>query len=181
MGGDFRPPSQLNALSYCCFTMSLNLKVIDVKTEGYNVIVAQSHFIKTVEDVYEAIATAYASIKFGIAFNESSGDRLIRYDGTDEGCISKAIEIAREASAGHMLVVVLKEAFPINIMNRLKDVQEIACIYCATANPLQLIVAETEQGRGIMGVIDGSSPVGIEDKSKVEERIRFLRKIGYKR
>src|SRR5579885_3329710 len=159
--------------------MSLQLKVVEVKPEGYNVIIAQSHFIKTVEDVYEAISTAYPGIKFGIAFNESSGDRLIRYDGTDEGCITKAIE--KLAGAGHMLVVILKDAFPINIMNRLKEVQEIASIFCATANPLQLIVAETEQGRGIMGVIDGSSPLGVENKEKVEERVRFLRKIGYKR
>lgn len=161
--------------------MSLQLKVVEVKPDGYNVIIAQSHFIKTVEDVYEAITTAYPGIKFGIAFNESSGDRLIRYDGTDESCITKAIEISKLAAAGHMLTVILKDAYPINIMNRLKEVHEIASIYCATANPLQLIIAETEQGRGILGVIDGSSPLGVEDKDKVEERLKFLRKIGYKR
>ncbi|MEM3684342.1 MAG: adenosine-specific kinase [Conexivisphaerales archaeon] len=161
--------------------MSLQLKVVDVKTEGYNVILAQSHFIKTVEDVYEALTTAFPGIKFGIAFNESSGDRLIRHDGTEESCKSKAIEIAKAVSAGHLLVIVLKDAYPINIMNRLKEVQEVAGIYCATANPLQVIVAETEQGRGVMGVIDGNSPLGVEDTAKAEERKSFLRKIGYKR
>lgn len=161
--------------------MSVDIKVVDIKTEGYNVILAQSHFIKTVEDVYEALATAFPGIKFGIAFNESSGDRLIRHDGTDDSCKAKAIEIAKAISAGHLLVVVLKDSFPINVMNRLKDVQEIAGIYCATANPLQAIVAETAQGRGLLGVVDGYTPLGVEDEAKIDERKRFLRKIGYKR
>lgn len=162
----------------------MTLKLHEVKVnipEGYNVIVGQSHFIKTVEDIYEALVTSCPSLKFGIAFCESSGKALIRYDGNDEEAVSLAVDAARAIGAGHSFVIYIKGGYPINVLNRIKEVQEVVALYAATANPLTLIVAENEQGRGILGVIDGVSPRGVEGEEDKRERHELLRKIGYKR
>ena len=146
-----------------------------------NVIIGQAHFIKTVEDLYEALMNSLPNIKFGIAFCEASGKRLIRYDGNDEELIKLAIEQARKIGAGHTFIVYIKNAYPINVLKYIKEVPEVIRIFAATANPLQVIVVETEQGRGIIGVIDGNTPLGIEDEENKKERYEFLRKIGYKK
>jgi adenosine/AMP kinase len=158
--------------------MDFKLDLVQVIVpEDANVIIGQSHFIKTVEDIYESIVTTNPSIKFGIAFNEASGPRLIRFDGNDEELINTAIENAQKIGAGHCFVVVLKNGFPINIKNQLQNVQEVLYIFAATANPLQVVVAESEQGRGILGVIDGFKPLGVENQKDIENRKDFLRKI----
>jgi adenosine/AMP kinase len=149
--------------------------------DGANVIVGQSHFIKTVEDIYEAIVNTVPQMKFGVAFNEASGACLTRVEGNDDAMKAAATGNATLLGAGHTFVVVMKDGFPINILSRIKDVPEIVNLFCATANPVEVIVAETEQGRGILGVIDGSSPKGVEGPEGVEWRHSFLRKIGYKR
>ncbi len=149
--------------------------------DGANIIVGQSHFIKTVEDVYEAIVNTVPQMKFGVAFCEASGPCLIRVDGNDDALKTAATEMAQAVGAGHTFFVVMREGFPINVLGRIKDVPEVASIYCATANPVEVIVAETGQGRGILGVIDGSSPQGVETADDAEARRGFLRKIGYKR
>lgn len=149
--------------------------------EGSQLILGQSHFIKTVEDIYEALATSMPGIKFGVAFCEASGKALVRYDGSDEEATSVALKFASSLRAGHCFVVVLKGAFPINVLNRLKGVEEVAGILCATSNPITVVVADTGKGRGILGVVDGVSPKGSETKSDRKERHEFLRKIGYKR
>ena len=149
--------------------------------EGANLILGQSHFIKTVEDLYEIIVGAVPGMKFGIAFNEASGACLTRVEGNDDELKKAATGNATALGAGHCFVIVLKEGFPINILNRIKDCQEVVRLFCATANHVQVIVAETEQGRGVLGVIDGSSPEGVEGESDVEWRHDLLRKIGYKR
>ena len=148
--------------------------------DALNVIIGQSHFIKTVEDIHEALVTTVPGIKFGVAFNEASGPRLIRYSGTDDALVALAKKNASTIAAGHLFVLFLKDAFPINVMNTLKDIPEICSIFCATANPVEIIVAETEQGRGILGVVDGMSPLGEEDENDIQERKSFLRRIGYK-
>lgn len=150
------------------------------KPEEINFILAQSHFIKTVEDCYETLVEAVPGIKFGLAFCEASGDKKIRKAGTDEVMISLAVKNAKNVGAGHSLFIFLKNAFLINVLNRIKNLSEVTNIYCATANPTEVIVAETKQGRGIMGVIDGNSPVGVENEKEEKERKEFLRKIGYK-
>ncbi|MCD6458793.1 MAG: adenosine-specific kinase [Thermoproteales archaeon] len=149
--------------------------------EGTNIIIGISHFIKTVEDLYETLITHVPGIKFGIAFCEASGDRLIRFEGNDEELIKSAIENAQKIGAGHSFVILLKNAWPINVVNAIKNVQEVLTIICATANPVQVIIAETSQGRAIIGVIDGYKPLGVEDEEKRKERMEFLRKIGYKK
>ncbi len=149
--------------------------------ENANIILGQSHFIKTVEDIYEAIITTAPQMKFGLAFSEASGPCLIRVDGNDADLQSSAVKNAQAVAAGHIFIVVMRDGFPINILNRIKDVPEVGGIFCATANPVEVIVAESEQGRGILGVIDGSSPKGVENDSDKEQRRNFLRKIGYKR
>lgn len=160
----------------------IEFDVIDVEIpEGCNIILGMSHFIKTVEDVYEALVNASPHIKFGIAFCEASGDRLIRFDGNDKELINKAIEVAKKVGAGHFFVIFLKNGYPINVLPYLRNTPEVLRIFCATANPVQVIVAKTEQGRGILGVVDGFTPLGIEDEDKIKERKEFLRKIGYKR
>lgn len=162
--------------------MEIRAEVIEIeKPEGVNLILGQSHFIKTVEDIYEAIVTAVPGIEFGIAFCESSADRLIRIDGTNGEMTELAAKNAMKIGAGHSFIIFLKNAYPINVLNRIKDAPEVCRIFAATANPLQVIVAETENGRGILGVIDGSTPLGIENEKKIAERKNFLRKIGYKR
>jgi len=160
----------------------MELKLIPVAIpEDANVIIGQSHFIKTVEDLYEIMATSVPQAAFGLAFNEASGACLVRAEGNDDGLRAAAIDTALALSAGHTFVMYLRNAFPINVLNRIKDCPEVCRIFCATANPLQVVVAESEQGRGIVGVIDGSSPKGVEEDADREWRVGFLRKIGYKR
>jgi len=149
--------------------------------ENGNVIVGQSHFIKTVEDIYEAIVGTVPQMKFGIAFNEASGACLTRVDGNDPELEGIATENAQLLGAGHVFVIALRDGYPINILPRLREVQEVCTIFCATANPVEVIVAQTEQGRGVLGVVDGSSPKGIETVNDKEWRHDLLRKIGYKR
>ena len=149
--------------------------------ENCNIILGQSHFIKTVEDLYEAITTGCAHCKFGIAFCEASEPYLIRVEGNDEELKRVSAENAILMGAGHAFVILLKDAFPINVLNAVKACSEVCHVFCATANPLEAIVAETDQGRGILGVIDGFSPKGIENEGDVKTRREFLRKIGYKR
>jgi hypothetical protein len=159
----------------------MEIKVIKVeKPAAVNFILAQSHFIKTVEDCYETLVEAVPGIKFGLAFCEASGLKKIRKAGTDQEMITLAVKNAQKVGAGHSLFIFLQNAFPINILNRIKNISEIVNIYCATANMTEIIIAETEQGRGIMGVIDGGSPTGVENEKEETDRKDFLRKIGYK-
>jgi adenosine/AMP kinase len=149
--------------------------------EGANVIIGRSHFIKTVEDIYESLVTSVPGIKFGLAFNEASGKRLVRYEGNDEELVKAAIEAALSIGAGHTFVLFIRGAYPINILNQLKMVQEVVSLYVATGNPVQVIVAETDQGRAVIGVVDGYSPLGVEGEEDKKERREFLRRIGYKK
>ncbi len=150
------------------------------KPEAANIIIGQAHFIKTIEDLYEAIVSSVPQAKFGIAFCESSGPRLVRSEGNDKELIKVAEENALRIGAGHSFIIFLYDAYPINILKAIKDCVEVCNIYCATANPLEVIIAETDMGRGILGVIDGGSPKGIEADKDKEERKVFLRRIGYK-
>lgn len=149
--------------------------------DGGNIIVGQSHFIKTVEDIYEAIVNTVPQMKFGVAFSEASGPCLIRVDGNDDELKAAAARNAEAIAAGHIFVVVMKEGYPINILRRITETPQVVNIYCATANPVEVIVAHTAQGRGILGVIDGESPKGIETDEDRAKRQGFLRMIGYKR
>ena len=149
--------------------------------ENGNLILGHSHFIKTVEDLYEAIVNTAPQMKFGVAFNEASGACLTRVDGNDPDLQANATKNAQAVAAGHSFVIVMRDGYPINILGRIREVPELCTIYCATANPVEVIVAETEQGRGILGVVDGSSPKGVEGPYDVEWRQGLLRKIGYKR
>ncbi len=160
----------------------LQLEVVKIeKPEAVNVILGQSHFIKSVEDIHEALVTAVPGIKFGLAFCEASGKALVRWSGTDEAMIELAQKAAMALGAGHSFIVFLAEGFyPINVLNALKMVPEVTRIFCATANPLEVIVAQTEQGRGILGVVDGVSPKGVEAEEDIDWRRGFLRMIGYK-
>jgi len=160
----------------------VTLHVIDIKPpEGVNVIAGVSHFIKTVEDLYEALITASPQIKFGIAFCEASGPTLIRYDGNDDELINLAVEYAKKVSAGHFFIITIKNAFPINVLDRIKHVQEVVNVIVATANPLQFIIAETEQGRAVLGVVDGFKSKGVEGDEEKKERYEILRKFKYKK
>lgn len=151
------------------------------KPETINFILGQSHFIKTVEDIHETLVTAVPGIKFGLAFCEASGKCLIRWSGTDEAMIELAKKNAQAIGAGHSFLLFLGDGFyPINVLNAVKNVPEVARLFCATANPVQVLVAQTEQGRGILGVVDGFSPKGIEDEEGITWRKDFLRMIGYK-
>lgn len=164
------------------YNISMEIKSVRMTIpEGANIILGQSHFIKTVEDLFEIIVGTVPQMKFGIAFNEASGDCLVRVEGNDDALKRVATENASALGAGHCFVIVLKDGYPINILNRIKDCQEVVRLFCATANPVEVIVAESEQGRGVLGVIDGSSPTGIEDEAGVAWRHGLLRKIGYKR
>lgn len=159
----------------------LSLKVVKVKIpEGVNVIVGTAHFIKSVEDIYEALADSAPSIKFGVAFCEASGKRLVRSSGNDEELVKLATATALKIGAGHTFVIFIKGAYPINLLPRLRTVPEICNIMAATANPLEVIIAETEQGRGVIGVIDGFTPLGVEDEKERSERRRIIRELGYK-
>ena len=150
------------------------------KPDEINFILAQSHFIKTVEDVHETLVEAVPGIKFGIAFCEASGPRIIRTSGTDQEMIKLAADNAKKVGCGHSLFIFLKNAYPVNILNRIKNVSEVVNVYCATANPTEVIIAETRQGRGVLGVIDGGSPLSIEKEDEVKSRKYLLRKFGYK-
>jgi adenosine/AMP kinase len=149
--------------------------------EGEQLIIGQSHFIKSVEDIYEALATSMPGLKFGVAFVEASGKALVRFDGSDDGLAKRASAYAMKVGAGHSFVVVLSGAFPINVLNRLKAVEEVAQVFCATSNAVTILVADTGKGRGVLGVVDGVSPKGVEGAGDRQERREFLRKIGYKR
>jgi uncharacterized protein len=160
----------------------MELKAIQLEIpEDGNIIVGQSHFIKTVEDVYECLVNSVPQMKFGVAFNEASGPCLTRSDGNDPGLRAMAERNATAIGAGHLFVVVMKDGYPINVLPRLKDVPEVVGIYCATANPVEVIVAETELGRGVLGVVDGFPPKGVEGEEDIKKRKDFLRMIGYKR
>lgn len=160
----------------------ISFNVVEIKPpEGINIIAGISHFIKTVEDLYEALITSSPTIKFGIAFCEASGPTLIRYDGNDEELTDLAVEYAKKISAGHFFIITLKNAYPINVLNRIKNVQEVVSILTASANPLQFIIAETEQGRAVLGVVDGFKSKGVEDEEAKKERYEILRKFGYKK
>ena len=159
----------------------MELKVVEIeKPEEMNMILGQSHFIKTVEDLHEAIVSTNPGMKFGIAFCESSGPALVRFSGNDEQLTDLAKQNARKLGAGHSFLILMEGGFPINILNTIKTVPEVCRIFCATANPVQVIVAETEQGRGILGVIDGIHTKGIETEEDIQVRKEFLRKNGYK-
>lgn len=149
--------------------------------EGSNVVFGMSHFIKTVEDLYETLVTSSPTLKFGIAFCEASAKRLIRTDGNDPELIKMAQAAAYDVGCGHTFFVFMRDGFPINVLGRIKNVDEVCRVFCATANALQVIVAETDQGRGVLGVIDGQTPLGIETDEDKQERLNFLRQIGYKR
>jgi hypothetical protein len=160
------------------------MKVDEVKIavpEGLQLILGQAHFIKTVEDLYEALVSSMPGIKFGVAFCEASGNALVRYDGTDDELSKRAQDFASRIGAGHSFVVVLSGAFPINVLNRIKAIEEVASVFCATSNSVTVMVAEANEGRGVLGVIDGVVPKGVEGVKDREERHAFLRKIGYKR
>lgn len=159
--------------------MELRVIKIDIP-EGCNIIIGQTHFIKTIEDLYEITATAVPQAKFGIAFTEASGPCLIRKEGNDKELIETCVKNLRSIGSGHVFCIILKDVFPINILNAVKNCQEVCSIYCATANPVEVIVAETGQGRGILGVIDGFHPKGVETDADKANRKEFLRKIGYK-
>ncbi|MCX8168811.1 MAG: adenosine-specific kinase [Candidatus Methanomethylicia archaeon] len=162
--------------------MTIKFEIVNlIVPKDCNIILGQSHFIKTVEDLYEAMMNSTPNVKFGIAFCESSGPRLIRHDGNNEELKKIAIENALRLSAGHCFIIVMKDAYPINVLDRVKAVPEVVNIYCATGNPVQVIIGETEQGRAILGIIDGGKSLGVESEKEIEERKQFLRKIGYKR
>jgi len=159
----------------------MEIKIIKIKpAEDSNFILGQSHFIKTVEDLYETLTESSPAIKFGLAFCESSGPCLVRSAGNDKELKKLAEEHALSLSAGHCFIIFLKDSYPVNVLNRIKNVSEVCNIYCATANPVEVVIAETEQGRGILGVIDGLKTKGLETEKDVKERKELLRKIGYK-
>jgi len=159
--------------------MELKTVIIE-KPADVNFILGQSHFIKTVEDIHEALVTAVPKIKFGLAFCESSGPALVRWSGTDSELIELAKKNALALSAGHSFIIFLRDCYPVNVLNVVRNVPEVCHIYCATANPVEVVLAETTQGRGILGVIDGVKSKGIEGEKEIAERKEFLRKIGYK-
>ncbi len=160
----------------------LEIEVIPIKIpDGVNIIAGTSHFIKTVEDLYEALATSSPHLKFGIAFCEASGPTLIRYDGNDEDLTNFAVDVAKKVAAGHFFVVAIKEGYPINVLPKIRNVDEIVNVMVATANPVQFLVVETDQGRAVIGVVDGFKSKGVEGKEDKEHRHKFLRDIGYKK
>ena len=159
----------------------MQLSVVPIeKPDDLNVIIGQSHFIKTVEDVHEALAGASPQLKFGIAFCEASGPCLVRRSGNDEELVELAVRNAVALGAGHSLVILLREGYPVNVLNALKQVPEVCNVFCASANPVEVVIAETDLGRGILGVIDGRAPAGVETPSDEVERKELLRRIGYK-
>ncbi len=160
----------------------MELKLVRIETpEECNVILGMAHFIKTVEDLYEALVGSVPNVKFGLAFCESSGDCLVRVEGTDEELKAAAAKNMLNLGCGHSFLILLRGSYPINVLNAIKRVQEVCTVYAATANPLEVIVAETTQGKGILGVVDGLKPKGIEDEKGVKWRKELLRRIGYKK
>ena len=160
----------------------MELKIVRMEfPEDTNIIIGQTHFIKTAEDLYEVMITAVPGAKFGLAFNEASGPCLVRAEGNDSELKALAIKNVKAIGAGHVFVIVLKDAFPINVLNAIKNCPEICSIFCATANEVEVIIAETDLGKGVLGVIDGNPPKGVETDEDVQERKEFLRMIGYKR
>ena len=161
--------------------MALEVQAIELEwEEGCNIIVGQSHFIKTVEDVAEIMNSSVPGAEYGLAFCEASGPCLIRTEGNDEKLVEQATECARRVGAGHSFYLILRKAFPINVLNQIKDCQEVCRIFCATANPLQILAVDTGRGRGIVGVVDGYYPKGVEGPKDKEDRKQILRKFGYK-
>ncbi|ADL18596.1 hypothetical protein ASAC_0189 [Acidilobus saccharovorans 345-15] len=159
----------------------VELEVIDIPIpEGANVIIGRSHFIKTTEDLYEALVTSSPGIKFGLAFCEASGKRLVRREGNDEELVKTATEACLKIGAGHVFVIYIRNAYPINVLNAIKQVQEVVSIDVATANPVKVVVADLGESRALLGVSDGFKPLGVESEEDVKERREFLRKIGYK-
>jgi adenosine/AMP kinase len=159
----------------------MELKAVKMNIpEGANLVLGQSHFIKTAEDIFEVMAGHVPGAKFGLAFSEASGDCLVRLEGNDAALTEAAKQNSLDLACGHTFVLLMKGAFPINVLNAIKEIQEVCAIFCATANPLEVVVAETDLGRGIMGVIDGFSPKGVEGAEKVKERRALLRRFGYK-
>ena len=159
----------------------MDINVYRIRNEkSYNLILGQTHFIKSVPDLYEALSESSPNIKFGLAFCESSGPCLLRFAGNDKELIDLAKDNLYEIKAGHSFIIFLKNAFPINVLNNIKSLPEVCRIFCATANPVEVIIAETEQGRGILGVIDGFKTKGIETDKDIEERRELLKKIGYR-
>jgi len=149
--------------------------------EDANIIIGQTHFIKTAEDLYEVMVSAVPGAKFGLAFNEASGPCLVRAEGNDSELKALAIKNVKAIGAGHVFVIILKDAFPINVLNAIKNCSEVCSIFCATANPVEVIIAQTDLGRGVLGIIDGDSPKGVETDKDIQERKEFLRMIGYKK
>lgn len=161
--------------------MAINLNAVPIrKPEDVNLIIGQAHFIKTVEDLHEVLVTAVPGIKFGLAFCEASGPRLVRWSGTDEALTASARTNALAIGAGHSFLILLRDCFPINVLPTIRQVPEVCTIFCATANDVEVIVAETELGRGILGVVDGTVPTGIEQAADIAERKSLLRRFGYK-
>jgi hypothetical protein len=161
--------------------VSVEIEVVPIdKPDDVNIIIGQSHFIKTVEDLHEVLVGVGGPLRFGVAFCEASGARLVRRTGNDGDLIDLAVAAAVSIAAGHVFVVMLRDGFPVNVLNQIKNVPEVCTVYCATANPLQMLVAVTDSGRGVAGVIDGQPPVGIESETDVQDRKDLLRAIGYK-
>ena len=159
----------------------MDFKIIKIeKPEEMNMILGHSHFIKTVEDIYEAMVNAVPGAKFGLAFCEASGPCLVRYTGTDEDLVELAKKNAFNLAAGHSFILFMKDMFPVNVLNSVKNVPEVCRIFCATANPVEVLIVETELGRGIVGVVDGFLSKGIETETDIQHRMEFLRTIGYK-
>ncbi len=159
----------------------MELTIVKIKKpDDVNIILGMSHFVKTVEDLHEAVVSSVPGVKFGLGFCEASGARLVRYSGNDREMTGLAKENAEAIGAGHSFIICIREAFPINLTNAIKSVPEVCRILCATANPVEVIIARTDQGRGILGVVDGEPPVGVEDEEGKSWRYELLRKIGYK-
>ena len=160
----------------------MELKTVKMEfPEDANIIIGQTHFIKTAEDLYEVMVNAVPNAKFGLAFNEASGPCLVRAEGNDSELKALAIKNVKAIGAGHVFVIILKDAFPINVLNAIKNCPEVCSIFCATANEVEVIIAQTDLGRGVLGVIDGNSPKGVETDKDIQERKEFLRMIGYKK
>jgi adenosine/AMP kinase len=160
--------------------MELSTVTLEIPENG-NLILGQTHFIKSAEDLYEALVNTVPQMKFGIAFNEASGPCLTRVEGNDDALKTLAAKNATAIAAGHIFVIVMRDGYPINVLSRIKDVPEVCSIFCATANPVEVVIAQSAQGRGVLGVIDGFPPKGVESAEDAQKRHDFLRKIGYKR
>lgn len=166
----------------CILDSMIDIEAVLIeKPDDSNVIIGQTHFIKSVEDLYEAMVNSVPTIKFGIGFCEASQDRLVRVDGNDQDLVQVAADNAMRIGAGHVFVVIMKDAFPINVLRAVKSVPEVCSVFCATANDVEVLVASTSRGRGVVGVVDGQTPVGVETEDHVKKRKEFLRAIGYKR